>query len=189
MSSKELTMKVTEFKIQGPKLLQLKAFADQRGFFVERYKKQAFVDAGIPYDFVQDNFSTSRSAAHRGIHYQYDRPQGKLVTATRGQVLDVIVDLRKSSPTCGEHIAVEIDGAEPKWLWVPAGFAHGFFVLGNDSADVFYKVDNYYNAQGEGGILWSDTALKIPWPSRDPIVSEKDGALPKLAEYLKDSKF
>ncbi len=178
-------MKVSEFKIKGPKLLEIKSFRDDRGFFTERFKSQDFKDAGIACDFVQDNFSHSAAGVLRGLHYQFDKPQGKLFTVTRGKCLDVIVDIRKSSPTLGESITVEFSGDEPKWLYIPPGFAHGFCVLGSESADVFYKVDAYYNGSGEGGIRWNDPDLGIVWPLARPLVSAKDSALPTFADYLK----
>lgn len=182
-------MKVTEFAIKGPLHIELKAFADDRGFFAERYKKGAFAELGLKAEFVQDNFSRSLPKVLRGLHYQFEKPQGKLVTALRGKILDVAVDIRKGSPTFGKHISVEIDGDKPSWLWVPAGFAHGFCVLGNDIADVMYKVDNYYNAQGEAGILWSDADLKVDWQIKNPILSPKDAILQSFKQYSENPKF
>lgn len=181
-------MKVTEFKIQGPKLIELKHFADERGFFVERFRQNLFSEIGIK-DLVQDNFSRSIPKVLRGLHYQFDKPQSKLVTAISGRILDVIVDIRHNSPTYGQHISVELDGTKPQWFWVPAGFAHGFLVLGNQEADVMYKVDNYWNGAGENGIAWNDPALGIQWPINDPIVSSKDQILQKFSDYQKDPKF
>lgn len=182
-------MKITDFKIQGPKLIEPKVFGDARGFFVERFKENVFRELGIPTNFVQDNYSRSQKGVLRGLHYQYDQPQSKLVTAASGVILDVIVDLRAGSPTLGQSIAVELDGATPKWLWVPAGFAHGFLVMSPEGADLMYKVDSYYNPKGEDGIRWNDPDLAIDWPIREPAVSARDAALPSWADYLRKPRF
>lgn len=182
-------MKITEFAIQGPKLIELKSFKDDRGFFVERFKKSIFDELNLPCDFIQDNFSRSTPKVLRGVHYQYSPPQGKLVTALSGRIYDVAVDIRKNSPTFGQHVAIELDGATPSWFWVPAGFAHGFCVMGDQCADVLYKVDNYYNAQGESGIIWNDLDLRIPWPLKNPLLSPKDAAMQTFADYKKTPIF
>lgn len=182
-------MNVTEFPIQGPKLIELKAFGDARGFFVERYREDMFREIGIPTHFVQDNYSRSQTGVLRGLHYQYDKKQSKLVTATAGRILDVIVDIRKESPTFGQSLAVELDGGKPAWFWVPSGFAHGFLVLSPDGADLLYKVDAYYNPHGEGGIRWDDRDLAIEWPIRNPAVSIRDASQPSWADYVLSAKF
>ncbi len=182
-------MKVTEFSIQGPKLIEPKAHGDARGFFTERYREDLFREIGVGTHFVQDNYSRSQTKVLRGLHYQYDKPQAKLVTATSGRILDVIVDIRKDSHTFGQSVSVEIDGGKPAWFLVPAGFAHGFLVLSPEGADLMYKVDAYYNPKGEGGIRWNDPALKIEWPIRDPIVSPRDAELPGWGAYLEHPKF
>lgn len=181
-------MNVSGFKIDGPKLIEPKVFGDGRGFFSERFRVDAFRELGLP-EFIQDNYSRSQTRVLRGMHFQYDRPQSKLVTATTGRILDVIVDVRSKSPSFGQSISVELDGQKPAWLWVPAGFAHGFLVLSPEGADVMYKVDTPYNPRGEGGICWNDRDLAIEWPVKDPEVSPRDGVLPAWTEYLKAPRF
>jgi dTDP-4-dehydrorhamnose 3,5-epimerase len=119
----------------------------------------------------------------RGLHFQLDPPQGKLITVVRGAIYDVAVDLRPGSATFGQHSAIELSDKAPQMLWIPGGFAHGFCVLDSVPADIFYWVDVPYNARGEGGIHWADPGLAIPWPVRDPILSPRDAALPSFAEY------
>ena len=158
---------------------------DARGFFCERFRKDVFAEAGFdPDSFVQDNFSRSLPGVVRGLHAQYNEPQGKLVTCISGRIFDVAVDLRVASPTFGQSINAELSGEEPRWLWVPAGFAHGFCVLGDEPADVLYKVDRVYSASGECGVRWDDPELEIAWPQdRPPLLSPKDKALPDFAAY------
>ncbi len=182
-------MKVTDFPIEGPKLIEPKVHGDSRGFFTERYREDLFREFGLPTNFVQDNYSRSQGGVLRGLHYQFDKPQGKLVTAATGRILDVIVDIRKSSSTFGKSLSVVLDSGKPTWLWVPPGFAHGFLVLSAEGADLMYKVTAFYNAGGEGGIRWSDPKLKIDWPTNEPLVSARDANLQSWDEYLKDPKF
>lgn len=182
-------MKVTEFEIQGPKLIELRTFGDGRGFFVERYRKDLFSEIGLPATLVQDNFSRSQADVLRGLHYQFDAPQGKLVTALSGRIFDVAVDIRKNSSTFGQYVSVEIDGQRPAWFWIPPGFAHGFLVLSPEGADVMYKVDAYYNAKGEAGIAWNDRELAVAWPKPNPLLSEKDAAQPGWGAYRANPKF
>ncbi len=160
-------------------------FGDARGFFSETYNRWRFQDAGITADFIQDNHSLSGpTGTVRGLHFQ--RPpcaQAKLVRAVRGAVLDVVVDLRRTSPTFGRHVAVELSAANWRQLFVPAGFAHGFCTLEPDT-EVLYKVDAYYSAEHDGGILWNDPALGIAWPvaAEQAVLSDKDLRLPLLAD-------
>lgn len=181
-------MNVQEFPIKGPLLIEPKMFADERGFFIERYKLQYSKDLNLP-EFIQDNFSRSIPKVLRGLHYQWDQPQGKLVTALRGTIFDVAVDIRKKSPTFGQYIHVILDGNKPQWFWIPAGFAHGFCVIGNESADVLYKVNCGYNPKGEAGLLYNDPTLKIQWPDTQPILSPKDQILESFTQYTNHSKF
>lgn len=169
-------------------MIELKCHADSRGHFVERWNKQRFVDLDLP-EFVQDNFSRSGRGVVRGLHYQYERPQGKLVTCLRGKILDVLVDVRSGSPTFGRHCSIELDGDSSTWLWIPPGFAHGFSVLSDDGADVWYKVDQDYNSRGEGGIRWDDPALAIDWRVREPHLSDRDRALPSFSDYSRSPAF
>ena len=180
---------VKKFSVQGPVLIDVKKFQDDRGFFAERYKKNWLLDLGLDIDFVQDNFSRSAAQVLRGLHFQFDRPQGKLVTCLRGKIFDVAVDIRKDSPTLGQSVSVELDGDNPQWFWIPAGFAHGFAVLSDDGADLLYKVDNYYNGKGEGAIHWNDADLKITWPIQKPLLSPKDEAAGSFKSYLLAPKF
>jgi dTDP-4-dehydrorhamnose 3,5-epimerase len=182
-------MKITEFDIKGPKLIEPRVFGDERGFFTERYRADLFAEIGVPTQFVQDNYSRSAANVLRGLHFQYDKPQAKLVTATQGRVLDVIVDIRRQSPTFGHSLQVELNSAKPAWLWVPAGFAHGFLVLSPEGADLMYKVDCYYNPKGEGGIRWNDPDLRIDWPVREPELSARDSALSTWTEYCQAPRF
>lgn len=181
-------MEITQFKIEGPLLIKNNCFGDERGFFTERYKKNEFEKLGLP-EFIQDNFSVSSPGILRGLHYQWDLPQGKLVTCTSGKIRDVIVDIRAKSKTFGEHISVELDSNQPTWFWVPAGFAHGFLVLGTEKASVLYKVNNYWNSKGEGAILWNDQDLSIDWGIEKPELSAKDAVAQKFSDYELSPKF
>lgn len=182
-------MNVQSFEISGPLFIELKFFGDARGFFVERYRNDTFSRLPIAQTVVQENFSKSAPGVLRGLHYQYDKPQSKLVTCTMGKIWDVIVDIRKDSPTFGQHLSFVLDADKPSWLWVPVGFAHGFCVMGKEPASLMYKVDNYYNAPGEGGIAWDDSELNIPWPIEKPEISMRDKALPQFSEYKKYPHF
>lgn len=176
-------MDIVRERISGVVTIQLRSFADERGFFVERFNAHAFAAAGIPIDFCQDNHSRSKPGVLRGLHYQSDPAQGKLVGVIRGRVWDVVVDIRPDSPTFGEHVGVELSGDNGRLIWMPPGIAHGFCVLGDEPADMLYKVDRPYNKQTEGGIRWDDPNLGIPWPVSGPIVSERDRILPSFADY------
>lgn len=178
-------MKITDCTIDGLKLIQLDVLGDARGFFVERFHTTRFAKAGLPTNFVQDNHSRSCPNILRGLHYQHTKPQGKLVGVTRGKVWDVAVDIRPNSPTFGQHHAVELSGENGLLFWIPAGFAHGFCVLGDEPADMLYKVTSEYNAAGEGGIAYDDHALAINWPLKKPTISERDKAQMSFADYKK----
>jgi dTDP-4-dehydrorhamnose 3,5-epimerase len=158
-----------------------RVFGDDRGFFLESWNRRAFAAAGLDHDFVQDNHSRSRKGVLRGLHYQVVRPQGKLVRVVDGEVLDVAVDLRRSSPTFGRHVAVVLSGDNKRMLWVPPGFAHGFLVL-SASADVLYKTTEYWYPEHDRTLLWSDPALGIAWPlDGAPTLAAKDAAGAPLA--------
>ena len=185
-------MKTTELELKGAKLLELRIHGDARGFFTERYNRESFREAGIDTEFVQDNHSRSEPGAIRGLHYQVNPSQSKLVGVVRGAIWDVIVDIRQGSPSFGRHLGIELSDSNGLLLWVPAGFAHGFCVLGDEPADVLYKVDAPYSPSGEGGILWSDTDLSIHWPLKDgqkPLVSARDRALARFSDYRSAPKF
>ncbi len=181
-------MEVKSLEIPEVKLITLKAFGDSRGFFVERFKQSIFKAQGLPTDFVQDNFSSSSRGVLRGLHFQWEKPQGKLVTCTQGEIFDVAVDIRKGSPHFGKSVSWILKGDKPQWLWIPAGFAHGFCVL-SPMADLLYKCTAEYNPQCESGILWNDQELKIQWPLENPILSDRDTKMKGLREYSKNPQF
>jgi dTDP-4-dehydrorhamnose 3,5-epimerase len=180
-------MKVTSLRLEGLKLVELNLHGDERGFFVERFQKEKFLEAGLPALFAQDNHSRSAPGILRGLHYQEQPAQGKLVGVIRGRIWDVAVDIRVDSPTFGKHVGVELSDMNGKLLWIPAGFAHGFCVLGDEPADVLYKVDQLYNPKTEGGIMWNDPELRIEWPIQNPILSVRDQKQSSFLEYLKKS--
>ena len=175
-------------EIEGVYIVEPRVFEDERGHFFESYSQAKFEGAGLHYDFIQDNQSKSSYGTVRGLHFQKgEHAQAKLVRVLEGAVLDVAVDLRKGSPTYGQHIAVELTGENHRQLFIPRGFAHGFAVL-SDEVLFQYKCDNYYAPQSEGGILWNDPALNIDWriPSDQVILSEKDTKHPLLEDYISD---
>lgn len=182
-------MQITKTPIEGLLLIKLDLFGDERGFFVERFNEERFKSSGLPSDFVQDNHSRSAPGVLRGLHYQFEKPQGKLVGVTNGKIFDIAVDIRKNSPTFGKYYGVELDDISGLMLWIPAGFAHGFCVLGEKSADVLYKTTSLYNPSGEGGIMWNDKDINIKWPIDNPTISERDKKQTSLAEYSNNSKF
>lgn len=171
---------VLETPLSGLKMVQLTVHGDERGFFVERFQADRFAEHGLPSQFVQDNHSRSAPGVLRGLHFQSTPAQGKLVGCVKGRIWDVAVDIRKSSPTFGQHFGLELSDVNGKLLWVPAGFAHGFCVLGDTPADVFYKVDAIYNPTTEGGIRYNDPELRIQWPVQNPLVSARDAAMEGL---------
>ncbi len=169
-------MKVTQTKLDGVLILEPKVFGDDRGFFMESFNQRVFDEAvGRHVEFVQDNHSRSSKGVLRGLHYQLLQPQGKLVRVTSGAVFDVAVDIRKSSPTFGQWVGVELSEDNQRQLWVPPGFAHGFLVL-SESADFLYKTTDYYAPQFERSIAGNDPTLAIEWPDTgvDPVLSGKD---------------
>lgn len=171
-------MKVTQTKIPDVLIIEPKVFGDARGFFFESFNKKAFDEAvGKCIEFVQDNHSRSAKGVLRGLHYQIQQPQGKLVRVVQGAVFDVAVDIRKSSATFGKWIGIELNEDNHKQLWVPPGFAHGFIVL-SETADFLYKSTDFYAPAFERSILWNDEAIGIEWPSlgKAPSLSEKDRA-------------
>lgn len=168
-------MKITETALPDVLVLTPTIYRDSRGAFFETWNKERMADAGLPGEWVQDNFSISKKNVLRGIHYQVIQPQGKLVRVAWGAVLDVVIDLRRSSATFGCHFAVELTADRGEMLWIPVGFGHGFLAL-TDEVGFAYKVTDYYSAAGERTILWNDPELAIPWPvsPEDVIVSDKD---------------
>ncbi|MBL7714595.1 MAG: dTDP-4-dehydrorhamnose 3,5-epimerase [Bdellovibrionales bacterium] len=176
-------MKIQTFDIEGPKLIELKTFPDERGTFTERFQEKTFERLGLPSKFIQDNQSRSLPKVVRGLHLQ--KPpfsQGKLVGVIRGRIFDVAVDLRTDSKTHGRHVAVELD--EKHLFWIPPGFAHGFCVIGDEPADVLYKIDQPFMPDSDIGVRYDDPDLGIQWPIKNPILSKKDQNLPSLRELL-----
>ena len=177
-------MKATPTAIPDVLLLEPKVFGDERGFFMETWQRRVFAELGIDHDFVQDNHSRSERGILRGLHYQRRHPQGKLVRVSAGEVFDVAVDLRRASRSFGRAVGVVLSGDNHRMLWVPPGFAHGFYVR-SASADFQYKCTDYYHPEHERSLLWNDPALHIDWPLVDgepPRLSAKDEAALPLAE-------
>ncbi len=168
-------MKIIETALPEVLVLEPTIFRDDRGAFFETYNQRVLAEAGLPTVWPQDNFSLSKRHVVRGIHYQITQPQGKLVRVAYGAVLDVAVDLRRSSPNFGKHVAVELSGENARMFWIPAGFGHGFVAL-SEVAGFAYKVTDYYSPAGERTIAWNDPDLAIPWPVSpvEAIVSAKD---------------
>lgn len=163
------------------KILQPQVFSDTRGFFFESFNQREFVQAiGRKVDFVQDNHSRSARGVLRGLHYQIEHPQAKLVRVVAGEIFDVAVDVRRSSSTFGKWVGVNLSAQNKQQLWIPEGFAHGFMVV-SDVADVIYKTSDYWFKEHERAVLWNDSTLDIKWPSGiNPVVLEKDAAAPLL---------
>ena len=160
--------------LPGVMVLEPRVFGDERGFFLESYNEKVFAELGIDEHFVQDNHSSSRRNVLRGLHYQIKQPQGKLVRAVEGEILDVAVDVRRSSPTFGGWGAFRLSGENKRMLWIPPGFAHGFRVI-SEKAQVLYKATDYYAPEHERTLAWNDPDLKIDWELEgEPIVSAKD---------------
>ena len=168
-------MNFTETAIPGVLVLTPTIYHDNRGAFLETWNLRRMAEAGLPSQWVQDNFSISRKNVVRGIHYQISQPQGKLVRVSHGAVLDIAVDLRRNSPSFGRHVAVHLTAERGEMLWIPVGFGHAFLTL-TEEAGFAYKVTDYYSAAGERTILWNDPELGIAWPvdAANAIVSEKD---------------
>lgn len=171
-------MQFTNERLPGVVLVEPKVFEDQRGFFFESYHKRLFDMQKISLEFVQDNHSRSKQGTLRGLHYQIQRPQGKLVRVVLGEIYDAAVDLRMSSPAFGQWIGYYLSAENKKQLYLPPGFAHGFYVL-SEWAEVLYKATDYYAPQWERTLLWNDTRINISWPLREgklPLLSPKDAA-------------
>lgn len=174
-------LNVVEGKLPGVVLIQPRVFPDARGFFAETYHAAKYREAGIERAFVQDNFSYSTKHVLRGLHYQRNHPQGKLVYAVQGEIFDVAVDIRRGSPTFGQWEGHTLSGENHYQLYIPEGFAHGFVVL-SETAAVMYKCTDIFRADDDAGICWNDPALDIAWPVLTPELSAKDAALPFLGE-------
>jgi dTDP-4-dehydrorhamnose 3,5-epimerase len=179
-------MNILKTALDGVLILEPKLFGDDRGFFMESFNQRAF-DAAVGHhvEFVQDNHSRSARGVLRGLHYQFaPHAQGKLVRVTQGSVFDVAVDMRRSSPTFGRWVGVELSGSNHRQFWIPPGFAHGFLVT-SDSADFLYKTTDYYAPQAEGALRWDDPTVGVQWPLEGiaaPLLSAKDAQAPLLAD-------
>ena len=172
---------MTSIDIPGVLLLEPSVMSDHRGYFLETYHEQRYSDAGIPERFVQDNYSRSVRNTVRGLHFQEPQAQGKLVMALEGNVYDVVVDIRKGSPTFGKWYGIELSGKNLHQVYIPAGCAHGFCVT-SETATFLYKCTAYYSPKDERGLLWNDPGLGIVWPITEPILSQKDQAYRTLRE-------
>jgi dTDP-4-dehydrorhamnose 3,5-epimerase len=174
-------MKVTPTTLADVLLIEPRVFGDARGFFFESYNRRDFVQAGLDAEFVQDNHSRSARGVLRGLHYQVEHAQGKLVRVISGQVYDVAVDMRRSSPTFGRWVGMTLSADDKQMLWIPPGFAHGFLVL-SDAAEFLYKTTDYWYPEYERSLLWNDAALGIAWPlPQAPTLAAKDAAGTPLA--------
>lgn len=166
-------MQFLKTELPGVLLIEPRVFEDERGFFMETFHRQKFAAAGVDLEFVQDNHSFSRRGVLRGLHYQLKFPQGKLVRAIRGEIFDVAVDVRRSSPTFGKWCGYVLSDRNRRQLYVPPGFAHGFAVM-SDIAEVIYKCTDVYHPEDERTVLWNDAAIGVAWPVSDAVVSAKD---------------
>ena len=175
-------MQFTKTALPDVVIVEPKVFGDARGFFFESWNRRDFAAAGLDVDFVQDNHSRSHRGVLRGLHYQIEHAQGKLVRVIAGAVLDVAVDLRRSSPTFGAHLALELSADNRRMLWIPPGFAHGFIVV-SEIAEFVYKTTDYWSPEHERTLLWSDPALRIRWPAGiAPTLAPRDAAGKPLAQ-------
>ena len=174
-------MKVNKAPLDGVLIIEPEVFKDPRGIFYEVYSAKKYEEHGIPAHFVQDNHSVSEKGVLRGLHYQINPGQAKLVRVTRGEVFDVVLDIRKESPTYGKWWSLHLSETNKLQLYVPEGFAHGFCVL-SESVEFLYKCSNYYSPEDERGIMWNDPDLAIEWPIENPIISEKDNVYPRFNE-------
>jgi dTDP-4-dehydrorhamnose 3,5-epimerase len=176
-----MKMKVLPTNLDGVYIIEPQVFSDVRGFFMETYQQRRYSGAGIEQVFVQDNLSSSIRGSLRGLHYQINHEQAKLIQVVKGSIFDVAVDIRRGSPSFGHWTGVNLSGDNPRQVFIPEGFAHGFCVL-SEVAQVVYKCSDFYSPEDEGGILWSDPDLAIDWPVEKPLLSDKDSRLPCLVD-------
>ncbi len=176
-------MKVIETALPDVLIIEPKVFGDARGFFIETFQVERYREIGITQPFVQDNHSRSPHGVLRGLHYQKTRPQGKLVRVSRGAVYDVAVDVDPKSPTFGRYVGVELSDDNHRQIWIPPGYAHGFCVL-SALADFEYKCTDLYFPEDEGGVIWNDPDVAIPWPISAPRLSDKDTRNPTLRDLI-----
>lgn len=172
-------MKVNKCNLEGILLIEPNAYADDRGFFLESFEQERYLELGIVEEFVQDNHSRSRKNVLRGLHFTRNKPQAQIVTVMRGRIFDVVVDIRKESPTFGRWFGAELSDEGPRQVYIAHGFAHGFCVL-SDYADLHYKVSQRYDPSDEGGLIWNDSEVKIDWPIKNPLISDRDMSHRKL---------
>ena len=177
-------MKVEKTAIPDVLILTPKVFVDDRGFFLESYNQNIFKDAGISLEFVQDNHSKSSQGVIRGLHFQKKKPQGKLVRCIQGEILDIVVDIRLNSLTFGSVLTVKLNQENKKQVWVPPGLAHGFSVL-SETAEILYKVTDFYDPEDEAGIRWNDPELAIDWQVKNPQLSKRDQDLPLFQKAMR----
>ena len=173
-------MTAVELALAGVKLLSPTVYSDVRGHFAELFTADELEREGIPHQFAQANVSQSSPGVIRGLHYQLDPPQGKLVTCAAGRIFDVVADIDVNSPTFGRHIAIELDAVKRQLLWIPPGYAHGLAVLGDEPATVIYYVDSRYSPGSEAGVSWDDPTLAIQWPTKEPLLSDRDKLHPRV---------
>ncbi len=178
-------MKVTEADIPGIKIIKPDVFGDARGFFMESFSGRRYESFGLAVAFVQDNFSRSKKSVLRGLHFQTQNCQGKLVWVTRGAVFDVAVDVRPDSPTFRQWFSIELSDCNHIQVYIPPGFAHGFYAL-SDEVDFVYKCTDYYRAEAEMGVAWDDPDLNINWPCKHPVLSDKDRAYLPLKDIARE---
>ncbi len=176
-----MTLKLINTSIPDVLLIEPKVYDDSRGFFLETFHQKKYTELGINKTFVQDNYSHSKQRILRGLHYQLHHPQGKLIFVLRGEIFDVAVDIRRGSSTFGKWFGANLSAINKRQIYVPDGFAHGFCVL-SESADVMYKCTDFYDAEDEHGIFWSDETLAIDWPVKTPVLSEKDSKFQRFTE-------
>ena len=181
-------MKISETKLKGLLLIEVDRFEDDRGYFMEAWQRERYHHVGIREEFVQDNLSCSTHGVLRGLHYQHPHGQGKLVYVVHGEVYDVVVDIRRASPTFGRYEGFYLSADNRQQLYIPEGFAHGFCVT-SSHALFAYKCTNYYNIKSDKGIQWDDSSIGINWPIAEPILSEKDKALPSLVDIKEADLF
>lgn len=181
-------MKITDTRIPEVKIIEPYVFEDDRGFFLESFREDILKEHGINTKFVQDNISKSYEGTIRGLHYQKEKPQAKLVQCIKGTILDVAVDVRKSSKSFGNYVAVKLSGDNHRQMYIPEGFAHGFSVLSNE-AIVHYKCTSYYDKDSERGIRWDDPLIRINWDISRPIISEKDRKQPLFSSLKEEDIF
>ncbi len=174
-------MKTVKCHLKGVLLIEPDIYQDKRGFFLESFQKEKYAEVGITEEFVQDNHSRSKKNVLRGLHFTRKKPQSQIVTVIRGKIFDVVVDIRKKSPTFGQWFGTELSEHGVRQIYMPHGFAHGFYVL-SDYADIHYKVSQIYNSNDDYGLKWDDRTVCIKWPSKKPQISSKDKKNIKISE-------